>query len=660
MIRKKSKSKNNKNMKFHLSKKIALFVGIIIIVISILLGTLSVTFSSKFIMAETEQNMQEYADECAQNINLTIEKNIGILNELANRETVRSMDWSIQVESLYDDVERLGYLDMAIVLPDGTANYIISGGTSQLGDREYVMKAFDGQANISDVLISKVTNEAVIMYAAPITKDGSVVGVLIGRREGVALNEITDEMGIGEKGYSFILGQDGVIYSHPNHEYVMNQVNVFDSLETQGPFASFAEALEELGLGNSGVVDYEYEETERLAAMAKIPNTEWTILVGNYRDTILKNIDSMTNAIIVISIIACIFGVIIAMFLGRSISKPIKHLLKSARKITDGDLDVKIDVKSNDEIGEVANAFTDMAHNLNKVITNINAASQQVAYGSSQVSDSSMSLSQGATEQASPIEQLTASIEQITAQTKNNASNADKAKDISYFVKDKAFNGDSQMNEMLDAMSQINEASNNIFKIIKVIDDISFQTNILALNASIEAARAGQHGKGFAVVAEEVRNLAARSAAAAKETTVMIENSINKVEDGAKIANSTADALHKIVEGIGEVSELISNIAIASNEQAIGLEQINKGVIQITDVVQTTSATSEETAAASEELLGQAEMLKEQVSMFKLKDNNIKYNDIKYNDIKYNDSYENDLDDLNPEVIKMLTDMSSK
>lgn len=325
------------------------------------------------------------------------------------------------------------------------------------------------------------------------------------------------------------------------------------------------------------------------------------------------------TTVIIIVVIAIIAAVVLGIFISRIISKPIVKMVGIAEKVSEGDLDVEINYNAKDEIGVLAEAFSRMTDNLNEVMSSISNAAEQVSAGSSQLSDSSMALSQGATEQASSIEELSASIEEISAQTRVNAEHAKEANHITESAKMSAIEGNSQMKEMLRAMEDINEASINISKIIKVIDDIAFQTNILALNAAVEAARAGAHGKGFAVVAEEVRNLAARSASAAKETTAMIEGSVKKVEGGTKIASETAEALNKIVEGIASVAELIGNIAVASDEQASGIAQINQGILQVSTVVQTNSATAQECAAASEELASQAILMEEQVDKFKLK-----------------------------------------
>jgi methyl-accepting chemotaxis protein len=315
-------------------------------------------------------------------------------------------------------------------------------------------------------------------------------------------------------------------------------------------------------------------------------------------------------------------SIVYGLYISRSISNPINKLVDVADSITGGNFDVYVEEGSKDEIGMLARSLMKMSEKLNELMLDINSAAEQVASGSSQVSETSMALSQGTTEQASSIEQLTASIEEISSQTRLNAGNANKANVLATETKANAVEGSDHMSSMIKAMEEINESSGSISKVIKVIDDIAFQTNILALNAAVEAARAGQYGRGFAVVAEEVRNLAGKSAEAAKETTAMIEGSIKKAEAGTKIANETASALKKLVDVIDKVAALVSDISTASDEQSQGIEQINQGIMQISQVVQTNSATSEESAAASEELSGQAQVLKNHVAAVKLKKTN--------------------------------------
>ncbi|MEA5093619.1 MAG: methyl-accepting chemotaxis protein [Sedimentibacter saalensis] len=368
---------------------------------------------------------------------------------------------------------------------------------------------------------------------------------------------------------------------------------------------------------------------------------------------------SFTSTIlIIVVIISIIISIVLSLAITKGIVNPINNLVEVSDELAIGNVNVNVSTNSNDEIGRLMKAFERMIENIrsqaltaqsiaegdltinvearsdkdilgiklaemvannNAILSNISVASEEVAAGASQISESSIMLSQGATEQASSIEELTASLEEISAQTSLSAKNANKANEFAEKAKFTAENGNQQMKEMLNAMNEINSSSTNISKIIKVIDDIAFQTNILALNAAVEAARAGQHGKGFAVVAEEVRNLAARSASAAKETTEMIENSIKKSQVGTNIAQNTAKALNEIVEEVDKVANLVNDIATSSNEQAAGLEQINIGVMQVSQVVQANSATSEEGAAASEELTSQAQMLKEMVGKYKLK-----------------------------------------
>lgn len=289
---------------------------------------------------------------------------------------------------------------------------------------------------------------------------------------------------------------------------------------------------------------------------------------------------------------------------------------EETKAIASGDLTTVIAVRSDNDV--MGKALTELVAKFHTLAKSIVISANEVDNGAKQIASSSIALSQGATEQASSIEELAASVEEVTSQTEENTKNAQKTNGLAENIQTDAGVGNRQMAEMLNAMEEINTSSDSISKIIKVIQDIAFQTNILALNAAVEAARAGEHGKGFAVVADEVRNLAAKSAEAAKDTTVLIEESVHKVQVGTGIANETAEALGKIVSGISEVGDLIHSITQASEEQTAALEQINQGIMQISQVVQNNAASAEESSAASEELSSQAESLKEYVSIFRL------------------------------------------
>jgi len=267
----------------------------------------------------------------------------------------------------------------------------------------------------------------------------------------------------------------------------------------------------------------------------------------------------------------------------------------------------------------IKEATNNIIDTFNGVLGNISSAAGQVAAGAKSISESSMTLATGASQQASSTEQLNNSIHNINESTVHNAENARIAEELSEQSRLNAAYGDEDMKNMLESMDSIKNSSNSISKIIKVIDDIAFQTNLLALNAAVEAARAGEHGKGFAVVAQEVRTLAGRSQTAAKETAELIAESVRRVEEGTQIADKTAEALRAIVENVGKVGDIITEITVASNGQATAIAEVTVGLEQITDIVHSNSATSEETASASQELSSQSELLNNLVNVFKIK-----------------------------------------
>lgn len=369
--------------------------------------------------------------------------------------------------------------------------------------------------------------------------------------------------------------------------------------------------------------------------------------------------------LICLSIFGVVAGVGICLSITTRIKKPIQEIESVANKMADGDFDIDIEYESEDEFGVLANAmlqmseriksiindevrvlgeissgnfdvstdaeyigvFENIEHSINKItedlsetMSQINAASEEVEAASEQVAGGSQMLSQGATEQASAIEELSATITEISNKIKETADNASEANVLSVSAGHEVEDGNEQMKQMIKAMEEISFTSNEIGRIIKTIDDIAFQTNILALNAAVEAARAGSAGKGFAVVADEVRNLAAKSAEAAKNTATLIENSIKAVDNGTSIVDNTAKSLQRIIDTTNKTIVLIDEIAQSSEEQASSITHVTLGVEQISEVVQTNSATSEESAAASEELSGQAQMLRGLIENFNLKE----------------------------------------
>jgi len=382
-------------------------------------------------------------------------------------------------------------------------------------------------------------------------------------------------------------------------------------------------AKQQAGEGSEAEVKH-LTDTQMVPAMNAYIDAVQKLL--DHQNLVFQEADDEINAIyesgqrilIAIGLAALALGTILAWRLSRSITTPLSNAVAIARTVAAGDLSSKIDVKSHDETGQLLVALKEMNESLLRTVIEVRSGADTISTASQQIAAGNQDLSSRTEQQAGSLEETASSMEELTATVRQNADNARQANSLAEAATAVAAKGGEVIDQVVGTMGEINDSARKVVEIIGVIDGIAFQTNILALNAAVEAARAGEQGRGFAVVASEVRNLAQRSAAAAKEIKALIGNSVERVEIGSKLVNEAGATMEDIVESVRRVTDIMGEITAASREQTSGIEQINQAITQMDQVTQQNAALVEQASAASEAMQDQSAKLAQLVSVFKL------------------------------------------
>lgn len=542
-----------------------------------------------------------------------------------------------------------------------TGSYLLSSGEvvdAELERVTWLQPLLDRKSTVvSEPYLDPATGKSVVSVVSPVySEEGADIAGFAGFDVYVSsLSQLLSEISVGEAGYLEVLsGSSDYIYSDDPTAMGKNveELDISDDYK------------EKVKGGYNGVVDFHYSGTAYSSMFRNCETTGWLAAATLPLSEVNATRNHLITILVVLSlvILGLLTGIVITVT--RRMMKPLAEISSNMEEFSAGNLEVTIKTYGNDEIGRMAcsirssvrtlkemiqdithilseishgnldltvkgnyigdlrfirEALEQIIESLNVTLGQINVSAEQVSCGSEQVSEGAQSLAQGASEQAGAVEELAESMEEMSAQIAANAHSAAEASKRATDVGREAAASDTRMQEMLKAMQDLRECSREIGNIVKTIEDIAFQTNILALNAAVEAARAGESGRGFAVVAGEVRNLANKSAEASRNTTVLIESSLRAVENGANLADETAETLKRVVDGVGKVADSIDKISEASGEQAHSAKQVSQGIGQISGVVQMNSGTAQESAAASEELSAQAQILKELIGRFRLK-----------------------------------------
>ena len=631
--------------------KLILWFSILILISSSAIGIISILLSVNTVTEEAKKSLVSLSKEAANTIYSRMEKEIQVLETIASLDDIQAMDWKKQKTILNNQLKSTEFHDLGVMELDGKVKYS-SGTTTQIQESDPLRKALQGEEKVLNFSVDFKSNTVILIFATPIEYDGNIVGALLGRRDGNTLSDITDDIGYGEKGYSYLLSTDGTIIAHPDRNKVLSQYNAINLAKEDESKQSEAFVTKQIIKGKTGTSEYTLDGHKVYLGYSPVPNTEWIMVLTANQDEVLKSIPVLVSTNAIIIAVTLVASILFTYLIGKSFVKPIVEGVSHLTLISQLDINKNVPkkyLKKKDEIGIFASAVESITNNFRKIILEVSNVSEQVAASSEELTATSQNA-------ATAIDEVTKTVEEIANgaswQAQNTEDGSSKAILLgnaisSNYEKAKSLNneagkvsiavneGISEIEKLLEITEECSNETKEIYRVIKltnessirigeasnVINSIAEQTNLLALNAAIEAARAGEAGKGFAVVAEEIRNLAEQSANSAK----VIENIVLELHNNSKNAASTVERVSSIVEEqnisvknskdefvlTGTAMKVVINTA---EQLRISGEEMDQMKNQILDSLQNLSAIAEENSASSEEASSAMEVQSESMN----------------------------------------------